>query len=138
VCEQRFPWAAQIIADSALTKEEPQKLALLLTGQQVSLYGPEVPLPTRYGGRAKATVSHLALQAVTILVFARISLYKCFPRFLPETVAEVCGEHSGNEQLVQRALSALRTDLLAVPLAAATKQAVLARFPAHEPESLHL
>ncbi len=73
-----------------------------------------------------------------ILVFARISLYKCFPRFLPETVAEVCGEHSGNEQLVQRALSALRTDLLAVPLAAATKQAVLARFPAHEPESPHL
>ena len=47
VCEQRFPWAAQIIADSALTKEEPQKLALLLTGQQVSLYGPEVPLQTR-------------------------------------------------------------------------------------------
>jgi hypothetical protein len=94
--------------------------------------------PDQVGSRAKATISHLALQAVTILVFARISLYKCFPRFLPETVAEVCGEHSGNEQLVQRALSALRTDLLAVPLAAATKQAVLARFPAHEPESPHL
>ena len=50
---QRFPWAAQIIAESALTTEEPKKLALLLTGQQVFLYGPDIPLQTRYSRPAR-------------------------------------------------------------------------------------
>jgi hypothetical protein len=74
--------------------------------------------------------------AATLLdLMPRINLYKQFPRSAPDMVAEVCREHGNNEQTTHRALNASRTNSLAAPLDNPSKQAILARFPAHEPAS---